>query len=271
IHGIHGRAPGIATGLKAFRPDLHVWVVTGDGDALAIGGNHFIHAIRRNIGLKILMFNNRIYGLTKGQYSPTSELGKKTVSTPDGSIDRPFRPISLALGSEATFVARVPDNAAKLMPEIFTAAHHHNGTAFVEIYQNCPVFNDGAFAAVTDKKVRDESMLLLRHGEPMLFGHDKTKGIIMRKARLAVATVGEDGVTEADILVHDAHDPDPSIAFWLSRFDPPDFPVPVGVFRAVDHSTYEESMKAQIEVARERQGPGNLEALLTSGDTWVVQ
>jgi 2-oxoglutarate/2-oxoacid ferredoxin oxidoreductase subunit beta len=271
FHGIHGRAPAIATGLKAFRPDLTVWVVTGDGDGLSIGGNHLIHAMRRNIDLKILLFNNRIYGLTKGQYSPTSELGKVTKSTPMGSVDYPFQPCSVALGAEATFVARCIDTDAKTMQDVLTRAQAHKGTSFVEIYQNCNVFNDGAFDFFTEKSVKEEKQLILEAGKPMLFGKDKSKGIVMKDGKLAVATVGQDGVTLEQVLVHNPTNPDPSIAFWLTRFEPPEFPVAVGVLRAVERASYEEQIHHQIQVAKEKKGDGELRDLLFAGDTWTVK
>ncbi len=275
FHTIHGRAAAIATGLRIARPDLHVWVVSGDGDALAIGGNHLIHAIRRNIGIKILVFNNKVYGLTKGQYSPTSEMGTQGPSTPQGSIDTPFRPLSVALGCEATFVARVADTDAKMMQAVITAAHEHKGTAFVEILQNCPVFNDGAWDNITSKDAKEQVQLPLEHGKPMLFGasgrsNTKQRGIIMRDNRMAVATVGEGGVTLKDVLVHNVADPDPSQAFWLSRFEAPAFPIPMGVYRAVERPAYEELSRAQMAAAREKLGNGDLQKLLRAGDSWTV-
>lgn len=270
FHTIHGRAPAFGTGLKSFRPDLNVWLVTGDGDGLSIGGNHLIHLVRRNVDVNILLFNNQIYGLTKGQYSPTSEVGKITKSTPYGSLDHPFKPASVVLGAESTFFARCVDTDAKLMQTILQAAVEHKGTSFIEIYQNCNVFNDGAFANITDKKVKNDTQLVLQPGQPMLFGKEKNKGIVMKNNRLAVAIIGENGVTEADVLVHEPNDPDPSMAFWLSRFEAPEFPVPMGVFRAVERAAYDEAMNDQLEVAREKRGPGDLDDLLFAGDTWEV-
>ena len=271
FHTIHGRAPAFATGLKLHRPDLHLWVITGDGDGLSIGGNHLIHCIRRNVDLNIVLFNNRIYGLTKGQYSPTSEVGKVAKSTPMGSIDQPFNPVSVALGAESTFVARAIDTDTKLMQQVLGEAQNHRGTSFVEVYQNCNVFNDNAFIHFTDRKVKDDKQLVLADGKPMIFGKAKDQGIIMKDGRLAVATVGQDGVTMDDILVHNASNPDPSIAFWLSRFEPPEFPVVVGVLRSVERPTYDESTVAQIEVAKEKKGPGDLHELLYTPDTWTVE
>ncbi|HVN84363.1 MAG TPA: 2-oxoacid:ferredoxin oxidoreductase subunit beta [Candidatus Binatia bacterium] len=268
FHTIHGRAPAIATGLKASRPELSVWVVTGDGDALSIGGNHLIHALRRNLDLNILLFNNRIYGLTKGQYSPTSEQGKITKSTPVGSIDHPFHPISVALGAEGSFVARSIDVEAKHLQEIVRRAHEHKGTAFVEILQNCNIFNDGAFADLTEKETKAETQLILEHGKPLIFGKQRTKGIRMRGHSLEVVEIGKDGVAEADIIVHD--ETNPVLAFLLSSMQPPQFPTPIGVFRAVTRATYEEGLVQQVDHAKTKQGAGDLDELFNRGDTWVV-
>src|SRR5436853_2022856 len=246
MHSIHGRAPAIATGLATSRPDLTVWVVTGDGDALSIGGNHLIHALRRNVNLKILLFNNRIYGLTKGQYSPTSEVGKVTKSTPFGSVDHPFNPVSVALGAEATFVARTHDMDRKHMQETFRRAHDHRGGAFVEIYQNCNVFNDGAFEDVTAKEARPNMLIPLQHGQPVRFGTQLEKGVMLdgqgRAMIVDVADVGEDA-----ILVHDEKRDEPGLAFLLSRLAAgPHSPTPVGVFRAVDRPTYGDEVQPQL-------------------------
>jgi len=270
FHSIHGRAPTIATGLALARPDLSVWVVTGDGDALSIGGNHLIHALRRNVNITILLFNNRIYGLTKGQYSPTSEVGKVTKSTPFGSIDHPFNPISVAIGAEATFVARTHDMDRKGMMDAFRRAHEHQGSAFVEIYQNCNVFNDGAFEGITAKEVRPDMLIELHHGEPIRFGADNEKGVILNQFGeceiVAVADVGEDR-----LLVHDESRDDPALAFALSRLSAtPTTPTPVGVFRAVERPTYEAQVQRQLVNAVDRQGPGDLAALIGSGATWDV-
>ena len=270
MHGIHGRAPAIATGLAMARPDLDVWVVSGDGDALSIGGNHLIHALRRNVNLKILLFNNQIYGLTKGQYSPTSEVGKVTKSTPFGSLDHPFNPISLALGAEATFVARTHDMDRKHMMETFRRAHDHKGGAFVEIYQNCNVFNDGAFEAVTARDNRADMMIDVKHGQPIRFGKEGEKGVVATGLGeleiVDVASVGEDR-----LLVHDEARPDPTLAFALSRLaDSPTQPTPMGVFRAVERPVYGDALNSQIAAAQEREGRGDLEALLSSGSTWEV-
>jgi 2-oxoglutarate ferredoxin oxidoreductase subunit beta len=270
LHSIHGRAPAIATGITLARPDLDVWVVTGDGDALSIGGNHLIHALRRNVNFTLLLFNNQIYGLTKGQYSPTSEVGKVTKSTPFGSIDQPFNPLSLALGAEATFVARTHDMDRKHMTETFRRAHAHRGSSFVEVYQNCNVFNDGAFAAVTAKEARSSMLIDLRHGEPIRFGADGEQGVILNDRGeievVAVADVGEDR-----LLVHDEQRQDPSLAFALSRLaDTPTVPTPVGVFRDVERPIYEGEVQRQLVGASEQRGPGDLAALIGSGATWEV-
>jgi 2-oxoglutarate/2-oxoacid ferredoxin oxidoreductase subunit beta len=270
VHGIHGRAPALATGVALARPDLHVWVIGGDGDMLSIGGNHLIHALRRNVNLTIVMFNNQIYGLTKGQYSPTSELGKVTKSTPFGSVDQPFNPVSVALGAEASFVARTHDVDRKHMIEVFRRAYEHRGGAFVEVYQNCNVFNDGAFDAILNRDARPNMLIDLRHGAPIRFGTDNELGVVMNEfgeAHVArVDTVGEDRV-----LVHDEHRADPSLAFALSRLaTQPNVPTPVGVFRDVERPTYEGEMQAQLVAASERSGPGDLDTLLKAAPTWTV-
>ena len=270
MHSIHGRAPAIATGIAVSRPDLDVWVVTGDGDGLSIGGNHLIHALRRNVNFTILLFNNQIYGLTKGQYSPTSELGQGH-EVDAVRVDRPpFNPVSLAIGSEASFVARTHDMDRKHMMEVFRRAYEHKGAAFVEIYQNCNVFNDGAFEAVTARDARADMMIDLKHGQPIRFGKESDKGVVATELGqleiVDVASVGEDR-----LLVHDESRPDPTLAFALSRLaDSPTAPTPMGVFRAVDRPVYGDAMNAQIAAAQERQGKGDLAALLGSGSTWEV-
>ena len=267
MHSIHGRAPAIATGLSTSRPDLSVWVVTGDGDALSIGGNHLIHALRRNVNLKILLFNNQIYGLTKGQYSPTSPLGTTTKSTPMGSLDTPFNPISVAVGAEATFVGRAIDTDRKHLTEVLRKAAVHRGSAFVEIFQNCNIYNDGAFDAVRD----DESnRIYLRDGEPIRFGADGERGVVLRADGSAevrpVDEVGEDA-----LMVHDEHHPEPSLAFALSRLTLGTVgATPVGVFRDVERSSYDELMADQLERAKQQRGEGDLHDLLHAGDTWDV-
>jgi 2-oxoglutarate ferredoxin oxidoreductase subunit beta len=270
VHGIHGRAPAIATGVALANPDLHVWVIGGDGDMLSIGGNHLIHALRRNVNLKILMFNNQIYGLTKGQYSPTSEVGKITKSTPFGSLDHPFNPISIALGAEASFVARTHDMDRKHMIEMFKRANAHAGAAFVEVYQNCNVFNDGAFDAILNKDARPDMLIDLKHGEPVRFGADNELGVTMNAFGEA-KIVRVDDVGEDRLVVHDEHRNDPSLAFALSRLaEHPETPTPVGVFRAVERPTYGAAMQQQIVDASARSGPGDLDALLRSAPTWSV-
>jgi len=270
FHGIHGRAPAIATGIKVCNPDLSVWVVTGDGDGLSIGGNHLLHAMRRNVDIKIVLFNNRIYGLTKGQYSPTSEFGKKTKSSPMGTVEAPVNPICLALAAEATFVARSVDRHTDHLASILERAARHKGVAFVEVFQNCNIFNDGAFEPFADRSVKDDRMVVLEHGKPLIFGKNRDKGIRLNGTTLEVVTLG-DGITESDLLVHDEKRPDPAIAFLLARMDYPEYPVPVGVFRAVEKPTYDELVTAQIEAAIAERGPGDLEKLLRSGDIWVIE
>ena len=267
MHSIHGRAPAIATGLAVSRPDLSVWVVTGDGDALSIGGNHLIHALRRNVNLKILLFNNEIYGLTKGQYSPTSRLGKVTKSTPMGSLDYPFNPLSVAIGAEASFVARAIDTDKKGLTEVLGAAARHRGSAFVEILQNCNIYNDGAFDFVRDDK---DNRIYLESGAPIRFGAEDEKGVV-QDADGSARVVDADEAQEAPLLVHDAAHREPSLAFALSRITyETDGAVPLGVFRSVERPVYDDLMRAQLESAREERGEGDLDALLHSGDTWNV-
>jgi 2-oxoglutarate ferredoxin oxidoreductase subunit beta len=271
MHSIHGRAPAIATGLCTSRPDLSVWVITGDGDALSIGGNHLIHALRRNVNLKILLFNNRIYGLTKGQYSPTSELGKITKSTPMGSLDHPFNPVSVALGAEASFVARTLDSDRKHLQSVLRAAADHPGTALVEIYQNCNIFNDGAFDQLKDAEVRDDWSIPLVHGEPIRFGKDGRKAVVRTGFGLTI----EDDVADDDerVITHDAHLDDPSYAFSLSRLSNIDARyAPMGVFRDVQRPVYDELMSGQLDTAAAK-APGDddaFDALLRGADTWTV-
>jgi 2-oxoglutarate ferredoxin oxidoreductase subunit beta len=269
VHGIHGRAPALATGLALARDDLSIWVVSGDGDALSIGGNHLIHALRRNVPIKILLFNNQIYGLTKGQYSPTSEEGKVTKSTPFGSLDHPFNPVALALGAEASFVARTVDTDRGHEAEVLRAAADHEGSALIEIYQNCNVFNDGAFDAVRAKG-KEANQIRLEHGAPIRFGAGGERGVVRDpNGALRIADVAEVG--EDALLVHDAHAPDPSNAFALAHLAPrPSGPTPIGVFRAVGRPVYGETVAAELEAAREGLGAQELNELLCSGDTWTV-
>ena len=270
FHSIHGRAPAIASGLAVARPELDVWVVTGDGDALSIGGNHLIHAMRRNLNMTVLMFNNQIYGLTKGQYSPTSEIGKVTKSTPFGSTDYPFNPVSLAIGAECTFVARTIDNDRKHFTDILRKAASHKGTKFIEVYQNCNIFNDGAFDAVRDARTGRANRIYLEDGMPITFGANGEKGVIMDSdAQLRIVEVEEVG--ESRVLVHNENAIDAGRAFALSRLShSPTGPTPLGVFRAVERPVYEDLVTQQVEQARERSGPGDLAALLRTGETWDV-
>ena len=266
IHSIHGRAPAFATGLKSTRPDLSVWVITGDGDALSIGGNHLLHVLRRNVDLNIVLFNNSIYGLTKGQYSPTSPVGHVTKSTPRGSIDHPLNPISVAVAAEASFVARSIDFNTKHLTETLTRAAQHKGTSFVEVYQNCNVFNDGVWDYMKDKTVKDDNAIVLQHGKPMVFGKDLDKGI--RSNGFQPEIVAAD---HPDVMVHDENERDPTRAFWLSRMRHPEFPEPIGVFRSVSRSTYDSQINQQVDAAIEERGDGDLRSLLNSGETWVVE
>jgi 2-oxoglutarate ferredoxin oxidoreductase subunit beta len=269
IHSIHGRAPAVATGLKATRPDLSLWVITGDGDGLSIGGNHLIHCIRRNLDVNIILFNNRIYGLTKGQYSPTSPLGTVTKSTPMGTIANPLHILSVAIGCEATFVARTIDVHQQHLGMVLRRAAEHRGTSFVEVYQNCVVFYDGAFGYATGRELRSQHTLELEHGKPLVFGKNRDKGIRLNGLEPEVVTLGG-GITEKDLLVHDEKATQPSLAYLLSRMHYPDFPEPIGVFRAVDRPKYDDLLNAQVQEAIRTQGPGDLDALFHSGETWTV-
>ncbi len=275
MHSIHGRAPSIATGIATAREDLSVWVVTGDGDALSIGGNHLIHALRRNVNMTILLFNNRIYGLTKGQYSPTSEPGKVTKSTPMGSVDHPFNPVSLALGAEASFVARTIDSDRKHLTAVLSAAAAHRGTSLVEIYQNCPIFNDGAFDAIKDRDTKEDAIIPLVHGEPIRFGVGSTKGLIRDSVTGGVKVVEVADVGEGALLVHDAHASDPTTAFAISRLTDAGYlhQAPIGIFRQVERSTYDDQARGQITTARggvEGDASSRLDALIHGGDTWTI-
>ncbi|HMG33574.1 MAG TPA: 2-oxoacid:ferredoxin oxidoreductase subunit beta [Blastocatellia bacterium] len=270
FHGIHGRAPAIATGIKTANPELTVWVITGDGDALSIGGNHLIHAMRRNLDLKIILFNNRIYGLTKGQYSPTSEFGKKTKSTPFGVIDYPLNPLSVALAAEATFVARSVDRHTQHLQMMVERAARHRGVSFIEVFQNCNIFNDAAFDMFVERDVKDDRMIDLEHGKPLIFGKEKNRGIRMRPdMHLEVVELGG-AISESELIVHNEKAPDSYLAYMLARMEYPDYPVPIGVFRDVERATYEALLDNQINAAIEKSGPGDLEKLINSGDTWVI-
>lgn len=270
FHGIHGRAPTFATGLKASRPDLSVWVITGDGDGLSIGGNHLLHVIRRNVDLKIVLFNNQIYGLTKGQYSPTSPLGQRTKSTPMGSIDNPLHPLCVAIGAEATFVARSVDMDTRHLAMVLGRAARHKGTAFVEVYQDCNVFNPDAFAYATDKTLRPEHTLYLEHGKPLIFGTNRDRGIRLNGLQPEVVSLGN-GITPDDLLFHDEHAEEATLAYLLSRMMQPDFPEPLGVFRDVQRPCYDELLNDQLAEARRVEGEGTLEELYNSDDTWQVE
>jgi len=269
FHSIHGRAPALATGIKITNPDLHVWIVTGDGDGLSIGGNHLLHTIRRNLNVTILLFNNRIYGLTKGQYSPTSPLGKKTKSTPMGSVDYPLHPLSVAIGAEATFVGRALDVNTKHLADVLDRAARHRGTSFVEIYQNCPIFNDAAFEYATGKDTKDDTTIYLEHNKPLVFGKDRNKGIRLNGMDPEVVPLGN-GITEDDLLFHNEQQAEPSLAYLLSRMHYPEFPEPMGVFRSVERPVFEDMVLDQVRSATESMGKGDLAALLASGETWEV-
>ncbi|MHB1686219.1 MAG: 2-oxoacid:ferredoxin oxidoreductase subunit beta [Ignavibacteriaceae bacterium] len=271
FHGIHGRAPAIATGVKVSHPELSVWVAAGDGDLLSIGGNHFIHTCRKNVDLKILLFNNRIYGLTKGQYSPTSEKGKVTKTSPYGSVDYPFDPISLALGSGATFVARSLDRDTKHLQEMIKRAAGHKGIAFIEIFQNCSIFNDGAFDILTDKKTKDDNVLVLEHGKPMLFGANKNKGIVMDGAKPKAVEIGAGNYRVEDVIIHNEFDESPLLATLLAHLtDDPTMPTPIGVFRQISKPTYDGEVEAQVNFVTDKKGKGDLEKVLFAGNTWQV-
>lgn len=270
FHTIHGRAPTIATGLKLAQPDLMVWLVTGDGDGLSIGGNHLIHTLRRNIDIKILLFNNEIYGLTKGQYSPTSRMGTKTKTSPTGSIESPIRPVSLALAAEATFIARTMDMDPVHITSILQKAAAHKGSAFVEILQNCKIFNDGVFENVADKTLRSDNAIYLEHGKPMVFGKDRNKGIRLNGLEPEVVTIGKDCALD-DIIVHDEFAKNPTMAYLLSRFSNPDFPEVFGVIRNVTEPTYEELMDKQLSAAVAKKGKGDLQKLFRNDDLWTVE
>ncbi len=268
IHSIHGRAPTLATGLKIANPDLLVWVITGDGDGLSIGGNHLVHAIRRNVDINIILFNNRIYGLTKGQYSPTSPAGTVTKSSPMGSIEQAFNPLSVAIGAEATFVARTIDSNVKHMAEMFRRAAAHKGTSFVEVYQNCVIFNNGAYRYATDAAVKADNVLELQHGQPMIFGKDRDKGIRLKGLEPEIVSLKEE--PDAELLVHDEFAPEPSLAYLLSRMRYPQYPEPIGVFRSVERPVYEEEVMAQVAQAKAQKGEGDLRKLYFTADTWEV-
>ena len=273
FHTIHGRAPAFATGMKAARPELSVWVVTGDGDGLSIGGNHLMHVLRRNVDLQILLFNNRVYGLTKGQYSPTSRVGMNTKSTPQGSIDHPIDPVSFALGAGATFVARTIDVNANHLQTMLKRAADHPGTALIEILQNCPVYNDNEWVEVQDRKSRVDAALELEHGEPLVWGAPgERRGISINDGVPSIVSLAdEDDPASKGVAIHDESHQSPSYAFALASLARPDFPLPIGVFRSVEKPSYEAMLQDQVDSAREQRGEGDLKALLNSGDTWTVE
>ena len=270
FHTIHGRAPTVATGVKVANPDLSVWMITGDGDGLSIGANHLLHLLRRNLDINVLLFNNRIYGLTKGQYSPTSEVGKRTKSTPAGSVDYPVNPLLFALGSEATFIARTTDTDQKHMVETFKAAQAHKGTSFVEVFQNCVIFNNKTFDPVTGRDVRNDQVMFLEEGKPLVYGEGGTKGIRLNGLNLETVDL-EEGASADDLAVHNPKDPNPAYATLLAQMTYPAFPTPLGIIRQLEgRETYEESVVGQIESAQSR-GEGSLQELLTGNNSWVVE
>lgn len=271
FHGLHGRAAPIASGIKLANPDLNVWMITGDGDSLAIGGNHFIHLLRRNIDVNILLFNNKIYGLTKGQYSPTTPLGSVTKTSPDGTIENPFKPGELAMGAEATFFARVVDTEPKKMTEVFIQASKHKGTSLVEILENCVIFNNQVHADITGKDVRNDNQIYLEHGKKMLFGKEKEKGLVLDGLKLKVVNISEDGITEDDILTHDARNPDDTMHYLLSRMTLPEYPVATGIIRNFDYFDYGQLLYNQVKVAKEKAKIKTMDELLNSGNTFEIE
>lgn len=270
IHGIHGRAAAIATGVKLTNPQLSVWMITGDGDCTAIGGNHFIHALRRNIDIKIILFNNKIYGLTKGQFSPTTPKGKITKTSPQGTFENPFNPGELVIGAQGTFFARVVDTDPKIMVDVMLEAAKHKGTSVVEILQNCVIFSNKIHDLITNRDTKQDHQILLKKGEPMIFGKERNKGIVLKGTKLEVVKIGENGITEKNLLVHNPDDEDPGIHTMLSRMSAPDFPVALGVIRSVKHETFDELMIASIEHAKKSSDLKNVDDLLNSGYTWEI-
>jgi 2-oxoglutarate ferredoxin oxidoreductase subunit beta len=270
FHSIHGRAPAVATGIKLANPGLSVWIVTGDGDGLSIGANHLFHLFRRNLDVNLILFNNQIYGLTKGQYSPTSPIGKQTKSSPYGSLEAPVNPISFALGSSCTFVARTMDRDPKHMVEIFKRAHAHKGCSFVEVYQNCNIYNDGAFFHMTEQEARPENVVYLKHDSSLIYGKERDKGISLNGFNFETVQLGN-GMDEKDLFRHDEHQADPGYAFMLSRMtENPDLPTPVGVFRSIEQDAFDSLFHQQLHDVTERRGKGDLKKLLVTGDTWKV-
>ena len=270
VHGLHGRAAPIASGIKVSHPNLSVWMATGDGDSMAIGGNHFIHILRRNIDVNIILFNNQIYGLTKGQYSPTTPLGQITKTSPHGTIEHPFKPAELAMGAEGTFYARAVDTNPKMMKEIFIEAAKHKGTSMVEVLQNCVIFNNHAHAQITAKEFRDGHQIYLRHGEKMIFGKEKNKGLVLDGLKLKVVTIGENGITEDDILTHDMTDKDGTMHYLLSKMTLPEFPVAMGVIRAVDAAVYDQELEKQLAKAKASSKIQCMNDLVNSGETFEL-
>jgi 2-oxoglutarate/2-oxoacid ferredoxin oxidoreductase subunit beta len=271
FHGIHGRAAAIASGVKTANPELSVWEITGDGDALAIGGNHFIHAIRRNIDLNIILFNNEIYGLTKGQYSPTSEKGLVTKTSPFGTVEEPFSVGELVIGAKGKFFARTVDSNVSLSTQIYIEAARHKGTSVVEVLQNCVIFNDGIHDTVAGREVRDERTIILKHGKPMIFGKDNKNGLVLDGLKLKVVTLGENGISEENLLVHDATEPNPGIQYMLANMSYPEYPVALGVIRAVPGHSYETDVEEQIKLIQKDSKIKNMDDLLSSGSTWKVE
>jgi 2-oxoglutarate/2-oxoacid ferredoxin oxidoreductase subunit beta len=271
FHSLHGRAMAIASGVKIANPELQVWIVTGDGDSMAIGGNHFIHILRRNIDVNILLFNNKIYGLTKGQYSPTTPIGSITKTSPEGTIEQPFLPGELAMGAEATFFARVVDNDPNMMKEVFVKAAQHKGTSLVEIFQNCVIFNNQVHAEVTGKEVKHDHQIYLEHGKPMTFGKNNEKGLVLKGIKLEVVEIGKNGVRLEDILIHDAHSKDSTIQYMLSRMDLPEYPMAMGVIRSFNAPVYEELLEKQMEETKQKSKVLTVNALLHSGNTFLVE
>ena len=270
FHGLHGRAFAIASGIKVANPNLSVWIVTGDGDSMAIGGNHFIHILRRNINVNILLFNNKIYGLTKGQYSPTTPKGSITRSSPDGTIENPFLPGELAMGANGTFYARVVDNNPKMMKEVITQAANHKGTSLIEILQNCIIFNNEVHSEITGRDVREDNQIYLEHGKPMIFGKNRDKGLIQSGPKFKVVKIGEKGITEKDILIHDAYNPDDTRAYMLSRMTLPEYPVAMGILRAWQSTVYEDILYKQIQEYKEKREVKCVDDLLTSGNVFKI-
>lgn len=271
FHSLHGRAPAIASGIKVSNPDLSVWLITGDGDSMAIGGNHFIHILRRNIDVNILLFNNKIYGLTKGQYSPTTPMGSVTKTSPSGTIENPFLPGELAMGAQGTFYARVVDTDPKMMQEVFVKAAQHKGTSLVEVLQNCVIFNNKVHEDITGKDVRDDNQIYLEHGKPMIFGQNRDKGLMLAGSKFIVVEIGKNGITERDIAIHDAHNPNDNTHYMLARLTRPDYPVAMGVIREWKTNVYEEKLYGQIASEKLKKGKMTVNDLLRSGNTFMVE